>query len=112
LLLSIKKNIISEDILVSNSSGLDLIRKSVRIRYSPHYCDTDENAITTGLIAGKGISRMKLVRRLAKIYKYEDVLGRETLLIIKSPCYYGFFIVTILPVYDGFFIFKEEFWKK
>ena len=55
---------------------------------------------------------MKLVRRLAKIYKYEDVLGRETLLIIISPCYYGFFIVTILPVYDGFFIFKEEFWKK
>ena len=55
---------------------------------------------------------MKLVRRLAKIYKYEDVLGRETLLIIKSPCYYGFFIVTILPVYDGFFIFKEEFWEK
>ena len=46
---------------------LNLIRKSVKIRYSHLYCETDENMQSHWNIKyfGKDMSRMKLVRRLA-----------------------------------------------
>ena len=45
---TIDKNIIKGILLLKdNRCFANLIRKSVKIRYSPHYCETDESVMTT-----------------------------------------------------------------